>query len=438
MSGRPSLASWLNALEERHKNQPIQLGLERVAAVLSQLALPCRPRFILTVGGTNGKGSSCAMLEAIVRAEGYRTGLYTSPHLLTYNERVRIDAEPVDDESLVAAFDAVEAVRGPISLTYFEQATLAAFWVFFRQALDVLILEVGMGGRLDAVNVLDADATLITGIGLDHQAFLGDTVEAIGHEKAGIFRPGRPAVFGSPAIPHSVLARAAELGTPLWVSGRDFGFDADAHQWRYWRQPAATMPAAPAPPLERRGGLAYPALRGTHQLLNASAVLALLDALKDRLPVSMQAIRLGLMHVQWPGRFQLWPGQPITVLDVAHNPQAAAVLAHNLGQMGFFKKTVCVLGMLADKDVSAFVTHLSPHITDWHLCTLTADRGLCAHALAEALTAVNPKARITLFDDPVAGMQAAQAVAEGDGRIVTCGSFLTVSAVLSLLRAHRH
>jgi dihydrofolate synthase / folylpolyglutamate synthase len=413
---------------------------------LDRLDLPHKAGLILTIGGTNGKGSCCAMLESILRAEGYRTGLYTSPHLLEYNERVRVCGVPAMDAVLVDGFEAVEAVRGDVALTYFEQATLAAFWVFARQPLDVLILEVGMGGRLDAVNVLDADAVLLTGIGLDHQAFLGDTVEAIGFEKAGIFRAGRPAVFGSSAIPNSVLQKADELGVPLWLSGCDFGFEPAQQQWRYWRHPTplgctqkhANPQSRFADAPERRGGLAYPALRGTHQLLNASAVLALLDAVRDRLPVSMQAIRLGLMQVEWPGRFQIWPGQPSIILDVAHNPQAGAVLAHHLGQMGFYRDSICVLGMLSDKDVVGFLTHLQPHITQWHLCSLKGERACHAHTLAEHLKTVGIHAPVVLFDTPEAGMEAAIAHAKPDDRIVACGSFLTVSAVLSFLRAHRH
>lgn len=320
-----TLAGWLQLLEQRHA-QAIQLGLERVAQV--RAALGADPdALVITVGGTNGKGSCCAMLEAILLAEGYRVGCYTSPHLLRYNERVRVDGKDVADEALVEAFDAVEAARGDTPLTYFEHGTLAAWEVFRRQAPDVVILEVGLGGRLDAVNVFDADCALVTGIALDHMDYLGDTREAIGFEKAGIFRAGRPAVCGDPQPPASLLEHAEAIGAQLWISGRDFGFGGDRQQWGYWRYQAPPAQGA----LVKRGGLAYPALRGANQLLNAAAVMTVLDAVRDRIPVSMQAIRQGLMLVEVPGRFQVLPGRPAVVLDVAHNPQAAGVLAENLG-----------------------------------------------------------------------------------------------------------
>ena len=320
------LAGWLWHIEQLHP-QTIALGLDRVRAVLDRLAIP---KFcpIVTVGGTNGKGSTCAMLEAILGAAGYRTGCYTSPHLLRYSERVRIAGREADDAVLVEAFERVEAVRGESTLTYFEFGTLAAWVAFARAGLDALVLEVGLGGRLDAVNVFDPDAAVLTSVGLDHQDYLGDTRERIGWEKAHIFRAGRPAIVGDPNPPQSVLDHARTIGAELAVIGREFGYSSDANQWRYFGPGGA------------RGGLGYPALRGAIQLANAACAIAAIESLRARLPVGAQDIRIGLALVELPGRFQVLPGRPTMVLDVAHNPQAAGVLAENLAAMGPHRRTL--------------------------------------------------------------------------------------------------
>jgi dihydrofolate synthase / folylpolyglutamate synthase len=427
-----SVDGWLALIEARH-GQKVELGLERVRAVRDALAVSSSA-VVITVGGTNGKGSTCAMLEAILSAAGYRVGCYTSPHLLRYHERVRIDGREIDDAPLAAAFEAVEQARGATPLTYFEHGTLAAWWAFCREALDVIILEVGLGGRLDAVNVFDADCAIVTSVAMDHMDFLGDTREQIGFEKAGIFRAGRPAVCGDPQPPASLLAHAAEIGAQLWVSGRDFGFGGDRQQWGYWRY--AEPPASGA--LQRRGGLAYPALRGANQLLNASAVLTALELLRARIPVSMQAVRQGLMLVEVPGRFQVLPGKPAVVLDVAHNPQAAGVLAENLGSMGFYPETWAVLGMLGDKDVEGVLTLLRERVDHWLLASLPGPRGLSAEALALRLRTAGIDTEARCFDSPGAAYAAARkSAAEGD-RIVAFGSFLTVADVLAAIRAERH
>ncbi len=409
----------------------IQLGLERVAEVRDRMACET-DAVIITVGGTNGKGSVCAMLEAILVAAGFRVGLYTSPHLLRYTERIRIDGREVDEAVLVDAFNAVEQARGEAALTYFEQGTLAAWKVFCDVRPDVVILEVGLGGRLDAVNVFDPDCAVITSVAMDHMTYLGDTREKIGFEKAGIFRSGRPAVCGDPMPPDSVLAHADRIGAPLWISGRDFGFGGDRQQWGYWRY--ESIPAGGR--LLRRGGLAYPALRGANQLLNASAVLTALDLLKDRIPVSMQAVRQGLMLVELPGRFQVLPGRPSVVLDVAHNPQAAGVLSENLSNMGFFPETWAVFGMLADKDVEGVVGLIRGRIDHWLLVSLPGGRGLGAADLEERLVALGiERASIACFDSPRAGFDAAQKrAAEGD-RILVFGSFMTVADVVDGMKA---
>jgi len=388
----------------------------------------------VTVGGTNGKGSSCAMLEAILLAAGYRVGLYTSPHLLRYTERVRVQGAEVEEAVLVAAMNRVEEARGSTPLTYFEHGTLAAWCVFAQADLDAVILEVGLGGRLDAVNVFEPDCAIVTSVAMDHMDYLGDTREAIGFEKAGIFRPGKPAVCGDPQPPRSLLDHAAAIGAELWVSGRDFGFGGDKQQWGYWR--FAAPPAAGK--LVRRGGLAYPALRGANQLLNASAVLTALDCLKDRLPTSMQAVRQGLMLVELAGRFQVLPGQPTVVLDVAHNPQAVGVLAENLGNMGYFPETWAVVGMLGDKDVAGALSLIRGRVDHWLLAALPGPRGLSAADLADRLAAAGIHGDVRTYASPAEAFIAArEGVGAGD-RIAVFGSFLTVADVLALLQAERH
>ncbi|MGH9576908.1 MAG: bifunctional tetrahydrofolate synthase/dihydrofolate synthase, partial [Terriglobales bacterium] len=390
--------------------QPIALGLDRVAEVFSALkiAIPC-PVFI--VGGTNGKGSTCAMLESILQAGGYRTGLYSSPHLLRYNERVRIGGREADDRALCEAFEAVESARGKVSLTYFEFGTLAALFLFARENLEAAILEVGLGGRLDAVNVVDADCAVLTSIGIDHVEYLGDSREAIGREKAGIFRPGRPAVVADPDPPASVLNTEARL----LLLGREFGYRHQGTQWAYWG------------PGGKRSGLAHPALRGAIQLRNASAALTALDALRERLPVAMQDVRRGLAEVSLPGRFQVLPGRPQVVLDVAHNPQAAAVLAANLGDSGFAPENIAVVGMLKDKDIAGVLRAVAPRITRWHLATLPGPRGANARLLSSVLLDLKISSPISEHASVAAALAAARKEAAENDKIVVFGSFLTVA-----------
>jgi dihydrofolate synthase/folylpolyglutamate synthase len=404
-----SLADWLAFIERQHP-EPIALGLDRVADVLRRIKarIVCP---IITVGGTNGKGSTCAMLESILQAGGYRTGLYTSPHLLRYNERVRIAGREAEDAALCEAFAAVESARGRVPLTYFEFATLAAFFLFSRAGLDVAVLEVGLGGRLDAVNAVDADCAVLSSIGIDHVEFLGDTREAIGREKAGIFRRSRPAVVAEPDPPQSVLSGDAQM----LLIGRDFGYVDQGTQWSWWG------------PSGRRSGLAHPALRGSMQLRNASAALAALDSLRERLPLPMQSIRRGLAEVGLPGRFQVLPGRPQVVLDVAHNPEAAAVLAANLGASGFAPETIAVFGMLRDKDIAGVVRAMAPRVTRWHVATLTGTRGADASEIAEILSKENIEAPVSLFPTVAAALAAAKKEANENDKIVVFGSFLTVA-----------
>lgn len=430
--GQPTdLAGWLQHLESLHPRGQagIELGLERVRQV--SLALGQAPFCpVITVAGTNGKGSTVAYLESILHRAGYRVGCYTSPHLLHYNERVRLQGVPADDAALCAAFAQVEAARqaAGVFLTYFEFGTLAAWQLFAAAGCEVLVLEVGLGGRLDAVNLYDPDLALVTTVDLDHQDWLGPDRESIGFEKAGIFRAGRPALCGDADPPASLVAHAARLGSPLQLIGRDFGFQKDDEnrlQWRYWgRRADGSM---------QRRSLAYPGLRGGVQLKNAALVIAALDALASQLPVSMQAIREGLIHTDIPGRFQVLPGRPAIVLDVGHNPQALGVLAENLGGMGFFDKTYAVLGMLADKDVAGSMAALRGRISHWFLADLEGPRGLKAEALAAQVAEADPGVSWSCHPDPAAALAAAQELAGENDRILAFGSFYTVAGALRAL-----
>jgi len=375
---------------------------------------------VVTVAGTNGKGSTCALLEYMLRADGYRVAMYTSPHLLRYNERVRIAGAEASDAALCEAFSAVESARAGTPLTYFEFGTLGALWLFARQSLDALILEVGLGGRLDAVNIVDPDVAIVTTIAIDHVDYLGPTREDIGREKAGIFRPAKPAICADRDPPASLVAHADAIGARLLRIGRDYGYTAQSAQWDYWG------PGGP------RHGLPYPALRGNYQLTNAATALCAAAALRDRIPLSTAAARSALVGTEWPGRFQVLPGRPVTVLDVAHNAQAAHALADNLGAMGFHPRTIAVFGILADKDVDAVIAALSPRVDMWKVATLPPPRGARAAALAQRLKDAGVASdAIREYADPSTAYRAARDEAAEADRIIVSGSFLTVAAVLA-------
>lgn len=413
-----TLQDWLAHCESLHP-KTIEMGLDRVQAVAGRMGL----RFgcpVITVAGTNGKGSTCAMLEAIALQAGYRTGVYTSPHLVHFQERCRIHGEIVTPQALVPHFERVETARQHVTLTYFEFTTLAIMSLMAASGLELAILEVGLGGRLDAVNIVDADCAVITSIDLDHMDYLGPDRESIGREKAGIMRTGRPAIVSDPAPPQSVLDRAVTIGADLWTLGRDFNFSGDKQQWAW------------AGRGRRYSGLAYPALRGANQLLNASGALAALESLRQSIPITAQAVRNGLAMVELPGRFQIVPGQPALVLDVAHNPHSIAALAANLDAMGFYPTTHGVFGAMADKDLAPMLAKVGPLIDRWYFTDLPTPRAERAAQLLAKWQAQNKRADVgaSTHADPMEALRAAVAAAEPADRIVVFGSFYTVGGVL--------
>lgn len=413
-----SLADWLSYLESLHP-KTISLGLERVSQVRQRLDL--QPDFpIIIVGGTNGKGSVCAMLEAILHAAGYRVGCYTSPHLLDYNERVRIGKQQANDAELCASFEAIEQVRGDIPLTYFEFGTLAAMQCFISHEVDVAILEIGLGGRLDAVNVFDPDCSVVTNIGIDHVDYLGNTREQIAFEKAGIFRKSKVAICADNDVPQVLRRYVQQIGAELWCLGNEFSYIPHQGQWDY-RSKAGS-----------RNALPIPALRGTFQLDNASAALAALDAMKEMLPVSMEAVRRGLVEVQLAGRFQFMPGQPQLILDVAHNPQAAQVLAQNLADQPP-AKTFAVFSMLKDKDIAGVAKALDGQTDVWLVAGIDAPRGATTAALVQVLQNVGVHGEVKACVSITEAMHEATRRLRASGRacrIVACGSFYTVAEVM--------
>jgi len=423
-----NLADWLAHCERQHP-KTIDMGLDRVREVIGRLnggqglTLPCP---LITVGGTNGKGSTCAMLEAIYHQAGYRTAVYGSPHLVHFEERARWLGEPIQSAALLPMFEAVEIARRgsdgqtEVALTYFEFTTLAIVLALAERRPDVMILEVGMGGRLDAVNAFEPDCSVITSIDLDHMEYLGPDREAIGYEKAGIMRTGRPVVVSDPVPPQSVLDRALEIGADLWRLGRDFHFAGDKQQWGWTGRQ------------RRYSGLAYPALRGANQLLNASGVLAALEAMHPRLPVTAQAVRTGLALVELPGRFQIVPGQPTLVLDVAHNPHSVAALAENLDAMGFYPTTHAVFGAMADKDLRPMFERINSLVDRWYFTDLPNPRAASAQSLQAIWqgTSTRPDVKSTPWGDPMQALQAAVEAADPADRIVVFGSFFTVGGVL--------
>lgn len=415
-----TLADWLAWIETLHP-RTIELGLERVHAVLDAMGLRRPPYAAIAITGTNGKGSTTAMCEAILRRAGYKVGAYTSPHLITYNERVRLDGRHATDAELCNTFERIEAARGNVPLTYFEFGTLAAFDLFQSANIDIAVLEVGMGGRLDAVNAIDADVSIVTAVDIDHVSWLGSTREAIGREKAGIFRAGHAAICGDPNPPDIIAAEAVRIGARLLQVGRDFHIERTNTDWT-WRMGERL-----------RAGLPHPSLRGDYQLYNAACALTALDALADRFPVTQANVRDGLISAVIPGRFQVLPGRPVRVLDVAHNAQAARSLAATLKQQIISGRTLAVFGMLKDKDIVSVIGPLAGVVDRWYPATLHVPRGATAAQLVEALTTAGVPASAQEFDDVHQAYAAALRDAGESDRVVVFGSFHTVGDILAAL-----
>ncbi|GGY25001.1 bifunctional tetrahydrofolate synthase/dihydrofolate synthase [Paludibacterium paludis] len=415
------LGEWLDWLTTLHA-KAIDMGLERAARVRAAMNLaPAVP--VVIVGGTNGKGSVCAMLSTMLNRAGYRVGTYTSPHILHYNERVAIDMAPVDDARLMASFRAVEAARGDVTLSYFEFGTLAAVHAFIDEKVDVIVLEVGLGGRLDAVNLFDADVAAVVSVDLDHQAFLGNDRESIGFEKAGIFRAGRPAVCADPAPPASLVAHAQAIGADLRLVNRDYSHTRLDHQWSFHMGE------------HHRHSLPLPALRGAYQIDNAACALAILDCLASRLPVDQGAVKRGLLEVDWPGRFQVLPGRPVVVMDVGHNPHAVRAMVANLRRLAFAENRYAVFSMLEDKDMDSVLALAKDEFDGWFVGGLDMPRGQSGERIAERMAAAGVR-DVRAFGTVEEAWHAALSAAGENDRIVVFGSFHTVADVMTARQRH--
>lgn len=417
----PEINAWMRRLEAMQPAR-IELGLERVRAAMAGMGLPARlPVPTLLVGGTNGKGSAVAYLKAMLSAAGYRVGAYTSPHLLHYNERIAIGDQLINDDALVATFEAVEAGRGDLPLTYFEFGTLAAVQAFLQAEVEIILLEVGLGGRLDAVNAFEPDLSLLMSLDLDHRDWLGPDRESIAHEKAGIFRTAVPAVCADPQPPLAVAAAAEGLHLPLYQAGRDFRVQrAGADNWD-WTGPGGELLDLP-----------LPALAGGHQLANAAACICALRVLAQ-LKIPEQAVRAGLANVRMAGRFQSIQrtGRPTLILDVAHNPDAARALAANLAGLSGSGRVLAVVGMLADKDHAATLEPLIHHVDRWFCITPESPRALDAGSLASILRGLGAS-RVEASGDPARALRSAEAGAGNRDVVLVFGSFLTVAAAAAL------
>ena len=413
------LADWLAWQDSLHPRK-IELGLGRCRQVLRRMSWSTPPFTVITVAGTNGKGSCVAMLESIMRTAGYRVGVYTSPHLVRYNERIRINGVEASDDALMSAFDRVDLARDSTSLTYFEYGTLAAMELFQRETLDVVILEVGLGGRLDAVNLFDPHLVLVTTIDIDHVDWLGGDREAIGREKAGTFRPGRPAICGDSNPPVSLEQHAVEVGAPFFQLGSDFVTRMRSRGWD-WQSDAMSFTDLP-----------FPALSGRFQLDNAAAVIMVVQCLTEILPVSESALRTGLSEVTLNGRFQVLSGRVERILDVAHNVQAARSLAATLRSRRCAGRTLGVFGMLNGKDIRGVISEMRDVVDAWYVTSLSVPRGLGSQELARAFADISLKEPVHRRDDVAAAHADALRNATPKDRVVIFGSFYTVGEILRL------
>lgn len=427
-----TLNDWLSHLETAHSNGLIDMGLSRVGEVKNKMNLqPQCP--VIAVGGTNGKGSVCAFLSQIYHQAGFKVGTLTSPHLLKFNERIAINTEPVSDEAIIASFERIEAARGDISLTYFEFNTLAAVDIFMREQVDLMILEVGLGGRLDAVNVFDADCAIVTSIDLDHQSFLGSTIEEVAYEKAGIFRTSKPAICGQNPPPESLRRHAEETAAVLLVSKHDFSFTRlEQQQWSFRFHPQSTGELFSDGLTRNRNALPIPALRGAYQLGNAACALAAIECMNDKLPIDIGSIKRGLLLTSNPGRFQVLPGRPLVILDVGHNPHAANALKQGLITLPFAAKRTAVFSMLADKDIDSVLDIVKDQFDQWYIAPLHLPRGMNNNQLEQKLSAHGIE-NVTAFDNIQNAYQAALAASSENDRITVFGSFHTVAEVMATL-----
>ena len=414
------LSQWLARLETVSSRE-IDLGLERVSRVLERLELPTAAT-VLHVAGTNGKGSSVAMLESLLRPAGARVGSYTSPHILRYNERICVDGRDADDSEIIAAFERVEAVRDGEELTYFEFGTLAALVVFAEAGADTLLLEIGLGGRLDAVNAVEPTAGLITNIGLDHCAWLGEDIESIAFEKAGIMRPGKPVVFGSHDMPAAIAAHAEDTGARLLAAGQDYDWHLADDTWA-WHGAGMTL-----------DDLHRPVLVGDHQVANAAGVLTLLETCGYGDSLTRDAVNAALADVQLDGRIQSIMLDTHWVVDVAHNPDAAEALARGLD--GFSGRTIAIVGMLDDKDVESVVRHIDARVDEWIAVTADSPRAIDAAELGERISAV-ASSRCQAADSLYTAMQLAEGLAGRSDRVLVTGSFYLVGPALDQLYSRR-
>ncbi|EGZ47111.1 bifunctional tetrahydrofolate synthase/dihydrofolate synthase [Neisseria wadsworthii] len=428
---KKNLNDWLSHLETAHSAGLIDMGLSRAGEVKNTMRLnPQCP--VIVVAGTNGKGSVCAFLSQIYKEAGFKTGTLTSPHLLKFNERICVNTQPVSDEEIVAAFERIEAARGDISLTYFEFNTLAAVDIFMWNQVDVMILEVGLGGRLDAVNIFDADVSVVTSIDLDHQSFLGNTIEQVAYEKAGVFRSGKPAICGQNPPPESLRKHAGSIGADLLLIGEDFSYTRlENQQWSY-RFHSQPNPQFSDRHTRNRNALPIPALRGAYQIHNAACALTVIECLNHQLPIDIGAIKRGLLMVHNPGRFQVLPGRPLTVLDVGHNPHAARALRQGLMALPFAQNRTAVLSMLNDKDIDSVLEILKDQFDEWHIAPLHLPRGMTSEQLAEKLAA-HDISNVKQFENIAKAYDAAFAAASENDRIVVFGSFHTVAEVMGTL-----
>lgn len=414
-----NLTDWLGYIESIHPST-IDLTLERIKIVIERLNLDISFP-ILTVGGTNGKGSTCSILESIYREAGYKVACYTSPHFLNFNERIKIQTLAVSDEVICEAFSRIESAREDVTLTYFEYGTIAAMIIFSEAHVDVAILEVGLGGRLDAVNVFDADCAIVTTVDLDHMDYLGHTREAIGFEKAGIYRTEKTSICGDFDPPQSLIKHAELIHADLKIIGKDFGYEAHHDSFDFLIDSTFVM------------NLPLPKLQGDFQLANATNALMAVKAMEDKLPLTEISIQKGITLTLLPGRFQEVKKMPSLILDVAHNPQAARSLSHNLKTHVVPGKTIAVFSILKDKDIFGVINELNLDIDDWFIAEIQNERAASIETISNTIQKINPSAHIETFKNIQEAYQFASKEVTRNDRIIVFGSFFTVADIMKII-----